>query len=316
MCGFRGKELHMITISKFKNCDCVILENDFLKITLIPKLGGKIASFIEKNSGFELLFQDNAASYRDLTAYDDFDVAAWGFDDAFPCIEKGDVPYGSRTVVYPDHGEVWTLPFTYEIDGEVLRLSCVSRFLPYRYNKTLTLDGRTLNIRYHIENTGGLPIPFIWTMHCLINCANNMELRFPKGVEEVEVAIPGSGYLGEMGTIHRFPVTADGYRLDRIFDKSAGKKEKYYGTKPVQEGVCAAFYPDAGVTFTTYFDPKKLPCLGFWVTEGGYKGDYNCALEPTSGYYDFICKAERSGTLRYLNEGEPFSFDIAMRLEG
>jgi hypothetical protein len=56
--------------------------------------------------------------------------------------------------------------------------------------------------------------------------------------------------------------------------------------------------------------------LGIWVTEGGFRGDYNCALEPTNGYYDNIDTARKEGRLFKLKPKERLNFiiEIALRI--
>ncbi len=46
------------------------------------------------------------------------------------------------------------------------------------------------------------------------------------------------------------------------------------------------------------------------MTAGGFRGDYNCALEPMTSFYDSVANAEKSATLRFLNPGESIHFDI------
>ena len=58
------------------------------------------------------------------------------------------------------------------------------------------------------------------------------------------------------------------------------------------------------------YDAEKLPYLGVWITAGGFQGDYNCALEPTNGFYDSISKAAGNGKLPVLGAGESMEFDL------
>lgn len=63
------------------------------------------------------------------------------------------------------------------------------------------------------------------------------------------------------------------------------------------------------------YDARKLPYLGVWITAGGFRGDYNCALEPSSGYYDDIRTARENGTAYMLKKDEPMIFDLEVILE-
>ena len=83
---------------------------------------------------------------------------------------------------------------------------------------------------------------------------------------------------------------------------------KYYVDQKVKTGFCGYRYPSQGLRCTFRYDPEKLPYLGLWITAGGFRGDYNCALEPANGYYDSIPKAAESGSLCFLKKEEPFHF--------
>ena len=63
------------------------------------------------------------------------------------------------------------------------------------------------------------------------------------------------------------------------------------------------------------YDAQALPYLGVWITAGGYRGDCNCALEPSTGFYDGISRARENGSLKVIKPGEIFSFTLEICLE-
>lgn len=309
----------MIERIRFKNMDALQLENTWLRIVVIPELGGKVASMYKKDKQFELLFQNKEDTYRKperYAAFAEYDAA--GFDDAFPSIDAGSVLVGARELEYPDHGEIWTADFSYAIEsGDSISLTFQSPVFPYRYQKQLVLQEKTLVIRYNITNIGDETLPCIWAMHCLLRCEEDMEIDFPPGTKKV-LNVQDSE-LGCAGQIHSYPVTRgkDGreYRLDRVLPAASGSTKKYYACGQVQEGRCGVYYPSQKVRYQVTFDKEKLPYVGFWVTEGGFRGDYNCALEPANGYYDAIAIAEKNKALYRLAPAETLSFRIAMELD-
>ena len=102
----------MIEKCIYKGIEAIKLENDVLKIIVIPSMGGKVASIYRKDKKFELLFQSKEEIYRKPKVYDEFcKYDASGFDDAFPTIDEGNVIIGDKTVLYPDHGEIWAASF-------------------------------------------------------------------------------------------------------------------------------------------------------------------------------------------------------------
>ncbi|HHY79455.1 MAG TPA: DUF5107 domain-containing protein [Thermoanaerobacter sp.] len=303
----------------FKGVDAIKLENDGLKVLILPDIGSKIASIYRKDKDFEVLFQNKEGIYRKPKLGDKFaEFDASGFDDAFPTIDRCIVKYEGREIEYPDHGEVWSATFNYEIINDKIKLWFESAILPCRYEKNIWLEGEKLKLHYKIKNNGKTEFPCMWIMHCLARCEEDMILKFPPGTKEV-VNVQKSSKLGEVDSIHPFPVTTslDGniYRLDRVLPRNSGHTEKYYVNGMVKEGVCSIYYPSQNVTFEIKFDKNKLPYLGFWVTEGGFRGDYNCAFEPTNGFYDSIDIAKKKNKLFYLKSKEEFEFDIEISLK-
>jgi galactose mutarotase-like enzyme len=309
----------MISKVKFKQRDAVKIENSFLTVVIIPEIGGKIASIFRKDKNFELLFQNKEEVYKTPEIYAPFDqYDAAGFDDAFPTIDKSNVIVAGKNIEYPDHGEIWSSKFDYKINDETVMLKYDSRILDYSYKKNIHLQGDRVIVEYSIENSGKTEFPCIWAMHCLINCEKDMQLLFPEGTDKV-INVHKSRYLGEISEVHSYPLTRDTngkhMYLDKILDSSVVNEEKYYVLGKIKQGKCGAYYPSKDVTYNVYFDKHKLPYVGFWVTEGGFRGDYNCAMEPTNGFYDSIDIASRENKLQILKPGETLQFKIEIELK-
>lgn len=309
----------MLYESLFKGEKSVVLENEAVRAVVLPRIGGKLASFYHKTKSFELLFQNKEDHYRKAEVYSAFELFdAAGFDDAFPSIDAGAVEVKSEEVLYPDHGEIWSSSFDYELKGNKVELWFESRILPYRYTKAFSLQGSSLTVRYGITNFDSFEFPCIWAMHSLINCEEDMELIFPVDTKRV-INVLDSLRLGKSGTLLPFPsfTTPQGTiaALDRVLPESSGAMEKFYVDGRVKQGRCGAYYPKKGMLFTVNYDAEILPYLGFWITAGGFRGDYNCALEPANGFYDSIEAAKSNGALMYLKPGQSLEFSIELGLE-
>lgn len=285
----------------------ITLENELIKVSVIPKSGGKISSFYNKEKEFEVLFQPTKA-YEIPKLYSDFSLFdASGFDDAFPNINEETMD----GVNYPDHGEIWTTSFDYREEKNSIIMWADSKILPYSYLKEICLDNNSINIQYKIQNTGNSPFPCIWTAHCLTMCEEDMEIVFPPETRSVEV-VQDSKYLGSIGTVLPYPY--EKYSLNKVFPKNANKYEKYYVNHKIETGRCGIYYPSKDISFVMEYDAEKLPYLGFWVTEGGFRGDYNCALEPSSGYYDAVSIARKNDKISIIEANEIMEFELKLSL--
>ena len=300
---------------KFMGADCVVLENDDVRAVILPAHGGKAVSLVLKENGFECLFQNPKPAFSRARRGDNFsDFEACGFDDAFPTVDACEVSVGGRTVVYPDHGEIWSAAFETVREGDALKLRYESDSLGYVYEKTWSVEGHSLVCTYRIHNPGSSDIPAIWTCHCLMRAEAGMHLIVPEGADSVENVF-SNDWLGEAGRILAYPL-ADGPRgaVDLSKMPSDGQL-KYYFVSPVKDGCCGYRYEASGVEVTLHYDAKRLPYLGFWATGGAYRGDRNCALEPSDGYFDGISLATSKGRCPVLHAGETREFKLELRVD-
>jgi hypothetical protein len=74
-------------------------------------------------------------------------------------------------------------------------------------------------------------------------------------------------------------------------------------------------YPSQNIRAEIFFDAAVLPYLGFWITSGGFRGDYNCAFEPSSGCYDRVSIAKANKRPDYLGPGEIKTFSLNINLK-
>ncbi len=305
-----GESRMAVTITEIckKGARAILMENDSLSAVILPENGGKIDSLICRETGMELLFQNPKEKYADASFGSSFEAfEACGFDDAFPNVDAEEP--------YPDHGEIWSASFESRYCREILELSYESTRFGYRYCKKIWLEENRLCIRYTILNTQRTPFPAIWTMHCLCNTEPDMKIVFPPGTHKV-ITVFDNELTGEKERILPFPeADIDGhvYHFDRVPEHGA---VKYFCVGAVAEGCCGYDYPSKDTKVRFIYDAQLLPYLGFWVTAGGFRGDHNCALEPTNGFYDSISKARRlGGGCPELLPGKPLEFDMTIQMD-
>ncbi len=305
-----GKDVKVF-LGEYRRLSAVILENDVLRTVILPERGGKTVSIVHKPRSFELLAQPKG-EYPPLAPGMDFSLGdASGFDDAFPSIDPETVQVGGNPVAYPDHGEIWTMNMQAALLEGGVRLAGESRILPYRYQKEIRLDGDQVTYRYTITHTGGEPFPCLWACHCLMRYEPDMELSYPKGAECAENVLASTA-LGAPGRL--YPLAGGVYDFTAVPPPESRTMVKYYLQGRCLQGRCGCYYPSQGVACDMEFDAQALPYLGFWLTAGGYRGEYNCAFEPATSYYDGISRAQANQTVHALRPGEPFSFSLALRL--
>ena len=124
--------------------------------------------------------------------------------------------------------------------------------------------------------------------------------------------------LGPWGTVHSYPVTKDvnGNLLDLSATEpvSAQNCEKFYFTSPNTEGWCGIEHTDTAEQLIYQYDAEKVPYLGVWKTQGGYRGDYNIALEPCTGVYDDLYAANKIRRTAVVAPKQNYTWAFCMKI--
>lgn len=286
--------------SRFKEFKSIVMENEMLKAVVIPELGSKMASLVRKKTNREFLYQARwekfkAPIYSDN--YEKYDLS--GFDEMFPTVIECPYPrYPWKGIVLPDHGEVWSIPWDYEIKDDCIHMWVYGVRMSYKLEKWLTFSKyNILKIEYRLENLSPMEMKYIWCAHILKVCSVYTKILFPKCVSHIINTETFSDRLGDFGTVHLWPITKgiDGndIRLDEVRSQDVNKCEKFFAYQKLTEGWCAIYHKDTNEVFGLSYPVEKVPYLGLWISEGGLDGHYHLALEPATGCFDRVDTAEQ-----------------------
>ena len=311
--------------------DPVVMENDLIRLTVAPELGGKITSLIRLESNYEYLLQpaDPEWAYRRREYGDKFeDYEPSGFDECLPTIAAclyREFPFPEKML--PDHGDIWCLPSTLEVVGEQIRLTSTIRSLSLRFTKQIHLQEDMVRLGYEVTNLSQLGVRFLWSAHPLLRLDSTAELFLPREVNEVSVGWSKDERLGKLGSRCTWPIATD-YRgktveLNKAVSSDDGTAEKLF-TDRLTEGFCGLFLPRENESISFRFDPSLVPFVGIWICQGGWQTSraekqFAVALEPCNGRHDSLEQAisesecarlESSGTIRWwmeiaVNAGAP-----------
>lgn len=281
----------------------LILENRLVKVTVLPELGGKIWSIILKRHDREMLWHHPRMPPRHAhydATYDNWFSGGW--DEVFP----NDYPVTIDGEPYPDHGEVWSLPMTWQVleaTDETVTVTLEHRGIAIstRFRKTLTLrNGEpNLRLRYDIANESHQLLKAHWKMHPALPLSTGACLHLP--VKRVIVDESFSEAFDEPSFAWPHAALPGGGTRDMRFlpEPDAGGTYFFYGID-LDAGYCAVSYPEEQVGFGLSFDPEVLTSVWIFGTFGGWHNLSTIILEPCTGYPARLDEAIQQGAVLSL----------------
>ena len=286
--------------SSYKDCSALCLENDLLKVSVLPEIGGKIASIYVKKHNYEYLVQNPGRKYRHQEYNSDYiSGECSGFDDMFPTIDACYYEeYPWKGTLLPDHGEVWSLEWDAAIGADTVSLKVDGIHMPYTLEKKISfLHEHTVRIDYRLINRSAFSMFFLWAAHMMINIEEGTRILLPSEVQNITTVMSNSKRLGGYGSIQAWPEvslpTGEKERIDVSRSGMVCDMEKYYLADPLTEGWCSLEYPD-GKLFSLEFPPEEVPYLGILMNENGWNNNgtwenlYSIFLEPCTSSFDRI----------------------------
>jgi galactose mutarotase-like enzyme len=303
--------------------ETAVLENSYLRVTVMPALGGKLSSIQLLPNGEELLQQplQPYATRTPFMRFDDSDASGW--DECLPSVAACDVPTSSGVASVPDHGDFWQVAWQVESQSqEKLTLSADGFSLPLRFTKTLALENNRLRVAYSVENIGPHAVEYVWSAHPLFSVEPGDRIILPASVKEVVVEGSGGGRLGIHGSKHPWPQTklANGQVCDLSVTGAISDSigDKLFTPAP-PEGWCALDRVRLKHRVELHFDARESPYLGLWICYGGWPENkpnrQQCvALEPCSAEGDSLAIAANDGRARHIAPGSKDRWSLELRI--
>lgn len=301
----------------YRGLQTLVLENDVLRVTILPELGGKIWSIVHKPADREMLWHNPRVPPRLAphgAAYDNWFSGGW--DEVFP----NDFPVEIDGEAWPDHGEVWSTPATWHVtertgDHLSVVLDVHGIVLPSRFRKVLTLRAGepSLELAYEIVNEGREPLRFHWKSHPALPLGPGAHLHLP-----VTRVIDEPGF-GEVFAEREFAwplAPRDGGSTLDLRDVVAPGSEDvqfWYGVD-LSAGWAAVSYPDERIGFGLQFDPAVLTSVWVFATGGGWRGLETIILEPCTGYQANLAEAIATGACHTLEPGESLRTSLSAHI--
>jgi galactose mutarotase-like enzyme len=306
-------KLSVSTDWSYRGLRSVVLENQSLRVIILPEAGAKIWQITYKPLDADLLWNNPRIQPARLPSnlrYDD--VWSGGWDELFPNDEVSVIEGES----YPDHGELWTGEWDAEPwsrpDEVGVRLRYTTPISSIEVEKAIRLrcDQPRIEFQHCFTNRGRTAFPFLWKLHPAMAVTPQHRIDFPPMQVAVEPAFPGT--LAGAPELNQWPLikTPSGnVDLRRVTPEDARQLHFFYGTQ-MKGNWCALTNAATGLACGLQFDPKVFPCCWLFATYGGWR-NYNVAvLEPCTGYPLSFETMKAAGRHRTLAPGESLQTDV------
>jgi galactose mutarotase-like enzyme len=297
------------------------LEDEAVRVVIVPSLGAKIVSLFDKRHSFEWLVGPQRPLKPVIygSSFIAQDMSGW--DEMFPTINACDYPipgdYAGQFL--PDHGEVWSLPWqveSHDDNASVLRVDGVA--LPYRLTRRATLlSPGVILLEYRLENTGSASFAWLWAAHPQFVAGEHTAIVLPESATQVVNVIQGEVW-GAAGERYPWPHprSKDGrsWELERVRPADSHDCRKFYLPPESPVSLAAVVNRHLGCSLRMEWSPEELPYLGIWVDEGTYNPQPVVALEPSNGYYDSLQAAVANQRVGRIQPGGRQSWSLVVRM--
>lgn len=247
------------------------LQNDFLSVALVPELGAKVVSLLNRRTGKEWMWVPPGGFklFGNRTGDDFANSTMIGWDECLPTI----APCLFQGRALPDHGEVWSVPWTIDpaaFQRGELKTAVRLPVSPLDFERTISLSRNAIWADYRLINRNDRPEAFLWALHALLPVPEN-------GM--IEASREAAASVGN-------PAWLDSLNLDGEEPKCS---KRFAG--PLSEGRACVRDRSSGDALHYAWDAASNPWLGLWLTRGGWNGYHHLALEPANGASDSLAEA-------------------------
>lgn len=242
---------------------------------VVPELGAKVVSLRNEVSQREWMWHPGATLklFRNAPTdkFENSPLAGW--DECMPTI----APCRWKNRALPDHGEVWALPWkVLAADQHKIALGIDLPVSPFRLERTLAWEDRTLVASYTLVNRSDEEEEYLWALHPLFAVQEG---------DRIEVSAATRELLEKPAWLDTLDLTAE-----------PGGSVKTFAS-PLDDGHAAIVNKVNGDRLALSWNVKEHDILGIWLTRGGWHGHHHLALEPTSGMPDSLADHSRCAIL-------------------
>lgn len=285
------------------NIKHISLENDYLKVEMIPDIGGRIISLIDKKTGHQFLWTNEKLPLERHSAGSEYDPYFYGgIDELLP----NDMPEHINGVDSPDHGELWTMSLDYSVGEDSVTVSGLLPLSGLKYSREMRLypDKPGIELKYRIINPTQSPKEFLWKFHAALNIEKGDEIISPS--KTGKVVDPEYTRWTDLEPFS-WPVLQN-KRADMIPEKDGSVD--FFFLYDLKQGYMAWHRPEKKLAFMYSFDKSVFPYNWYFASYGGFLNHYTAVLEPCTSMPLSVREAARLKQCSVLQPEEELSTTV------
>jgi len=301
------------------------IENEYLKITILPEFGGKVSKLIHKKTGTQFFKEasKNVDEVKPPKYGDDYlPPNSFGFDECFPNIATERILINGKKEILPDHGELWNRPCEYQLEDDEITLRYNGVIFDYLFQKNLKLQNNKLIVHYRLKNLQQTSFDYIWSSHPLLNIEKGDCLLFNNQIDEMILNWASIDELGSYKEQVNWPYLNQKnpeYDFSVVQDRSIGVALKLF-TKQKDLSAAGIYRHSTDESLLFSFDEAMIPNLGIWLCYGGWPEntitkEFTVALEPARGGLDLLSDAKKDKKSFEIQSGEVQKWAIEISVE-
>ncbi|ULQ51550.1 DUF5107 domain-containing protein [Flavihumibacter fluvii] len=226
-----------------KSWKVVELENDFIKLLILPEIGGKIWTAIDKSTNKPFLYDNGVIKFRDIAMRGPW--TSGGLEANYGII--GHTPNCATPVDYVIQKKE---------DGSVSCFIGVLEMLSrsyWRMEINLPADKAYFTTRSFWYNASPIEQPYYHWMNAGLKAAGNLEFIYP-----------GNKYLGHEGEHADWPVNSDGKKISFYEDNNFGGYKSYHVFGKFAE-FSGAYWHDDEMGMVRYASRENKAGTKIWI---------------------------------------------------
>ncbi len=229
--------------SKKKDWKVVTLENEYIKVMVLPEIGGKVWGAIEKSTGEEFLYKNEVLKFRNIAMRGPW--TSGGIEFNF-----GIIGHHSSTATPVDY-----ITRT-NADGSV---SCIVGATDLPSDTSWTVEIRLEKDKAYFETNASW-----YNASPLTESYYNWMTAAAVATNDLEFFIPGNAYVGHNGNAHSWPIDEVGRNLS-LYKKNDFGPSKSYHVVGEYNDFFGGYYHDRNFGFGQWAPYEEMPGQKLWL---------------------------------------------------